>query len=162
MVCLMSLLTTPKIPLFRITLFYGPEDVDESSDIVHCVFNVKKRSWKGGVQVDIQFERSQLESIFRQLDVAPWVDRILKSSPSMERHFYRQRADDLLIQLICFYKLQEYIHQGIQQENSQVSPGQLFEETQLAVGQATESIKRQVVIELDIADGSENQKDSEA
>lgn len=154
----MSLLTTPHIPLFRITLFYGPEEVEGASETIHCVFNVKKRSWKGGVQVGIQLERSQLKVLNERLNFPSWIEGILQSSPMEERQAYRQHAEDLLIQLICFYKLQEYIHQGIQQENVQVDSRQLFKETQDLVCREIEEIKRQILVELDIVDGFEAQQ----
>ena len=153
----MSLLTTPQIPLFRITLFYGPEEMEGASETVHCVFNVKKRSWKGGVQVGIQFKQAQLNVLHESLDFASWIEEILQASPVEDRQAYRRHAEDLLIQLICFYKLQEYIHQGIQQENVQVDASQLFRETQDLVCREIEEIKRQILVELDIVDGFEGQ-----
>lgn len=158
----MSLLTTPQIPLFRITLFYGPEAVVGASNTIHCVFNVKKRSWKGGVQVGIQLKRSQLEAINQRFNYATWLGDVLQSIPGEELQIYQQKAEDLLTQLICFYKLQEYIRQGIQQENVQVTPEQLFEETQEVVYQEMEEIKRQILVELDIVDGFAPSHTSEA
>ena len=38
---------------YRVTFFFGPEAVEERPDHLRCVFNVKKRSWKGGVQVAV-------------------------------------------------------------------------------------------------------------
>ncbi len=158
----MSLLTPPQIPLFRITLFYGPEAVAGASNTIHCVFNVKKRSWKGGVQVGIQLTRSQLEKINQRFNYYSWIEDIVQVVPGEERQNYQQKAEDLLTQLICFYKLQEYIHQGIQQENVQVSPEQLFEETQEVVFREMEEVKRQILVELDIVDGFDASHASEA
>lgn len=158
----MSLLTPPQIPLFRITLFYGPEDVEGASETIHCVFNVKKRSWKGGIQVGIQLDRSQLEVLSQRLNYTSWIEQVLRDIPSTDRDGYRIHAADLLTQLICFYKLQEYIHQGILQENVQVGADQLFEETQEVVCREIEEIKRQILVELDIEDNLENQQSFEA
>lgn len=158
----MSLLTTPKIPLFRITLFYGPEAVIGASNTIHCVFNVKKRSWKGGVQVEIQLKRSQLETMNQRFNYASWLERILQPIPGEEYQIYQQKAEDLLTQLICFYKLQEYIRHGIHQENVQVSPEQFFQETQEVVYQEMEEIKRQILVELDIVEGFDTQDTSKA
>jgi len=158
----MPLLTPPQIPLFRITLFYGPEEVEGASETIHCVFNVKKRSWKGGVQIAIQFEQAQLQILTQRMDFPSWIEHILRSSPNEEREAYRQHAKDLLTQLICFYKLQEYIHQGIQQENVKVGPDQLFEKTQEVVCQESEKIKRQILVELDIVEGFEAEQTFEA
>ena len=158
----MSLLTPPQIPLFRITLFYGPEDVEGASETIHCVFNVKKRSWKGGIQVGIRFDRTQLEVLSQRLNYTSWIEQVLQDIPSKDRDGHRIHAADLLTQLICFYKLQEYIHQGIMQENVQVGADQLFEETQEVVCREIEEIKRQILVELDIDDGLETQQSFEA
>ena len=146
----MSLLTPPQIPLFRINLFYGPEELEGASQIIHCVFNVKKRSWKGGVQVGIEVKKSQLDDLARQCNYQSWLKEVLKGVPDENCEEYRQKAQDLLIQLICFYKLQECIHQGIQQKNVQVGPDRLVRETEEAVCRDMEDIKRQILVELDL------------
>src|SRR5437879_8940855 len=48
---------------FRITFFFGPEEAPDRPVVVRCVFNVKKRSWKGGVQVTVELAAAQLERI---------------------------------------------------------------------------------------------------
>ena len=50
----MSLLTPPTAPQYRVTLFYGPDLAPGDHSRLHCVFNVKKRSWKAGIQVALQ------------------------------------------------------------------------------------------------------------
>ena len=107
----MSLLSPPQIPLFRITLFYGPEAVEGALDTMHCVFNVKKRSWKGGVQVGIVVERSQIQQLEDMLAFQPWIEDCLRKVPGDERDNYRKQGYDLFIQFICFHKLEIYIHQ---------------------------------------------------
>jgi hypothetical protein len=148
-----SLLNPPNIPLFRITLFYGPEVLEGASQTIQCVFNVKKRSWKGGVQVSIELEKSQLEMWDQQFNFSGWLGEALASLPKAERDEYRQKAQDVLTQLICFYKLQEYISSGIQQENVEVGPERLVSETEEALFRGMEDIKRQVLVELDIEAG---------
>jgi hypothetical protein len=146
----MSLLSPPQIPLFRITLFYGPETVEGASDTVHCVFNVKKRSWKGGVQVGIALERTQIQQLERKLGFQPWIEEHLHGVPSDEREDYLKNGYDLFIQFICFHKLGVYIQQGIKQENIQVSGEWLVSETDEAVQREAESIKQQILVELDV------------
>ena len=46
---------------YRVTFFFGPEAVEERPDHLRCVFNVKKRSWKGGVQVAVDVARRHLD-----------------------------------------------------------------------------------------------------
>src|SRR5437870_11999365 len=48
---------------FRITFFFGPEEAPDRPGVVRCVFNVKKRSWKGGVQVTVELAGAELERI---------------------------------------------------------------------------------------------------
>ncbi len=146
----MSLLSPPKIPLFRITLFYGPEVFDGTSDARHCVFNVKKRSWKGGVQVDIVVERSQIQRLMKRIGFQNWLEECLQVVPSDERENYLKQGFDLFTQFICFYKLETYIQQGIKQENRNVPADVLMAETDEVVYREAENIKEHIMVELDI------------
>ncbi len=146
----MSLLSPPQIPLFRITLFYGPDAVEGTSDTIHCVFNVKKRSWKGGVQVGIAVERSQIQQLEDMLAFQPWLEECLRKVPDDEREDYRKQGYDLFIQFICFYKLEIYIRQGIKQENTQVASDALIPETDEVIQREAEKIKQQIIVELDV------------
>jgi hypothetical protein len=148
----MSLLSPPQIPLFRITLFYGPEDVEGASDSVHCVFNVKKRSWKGGVQVEVVMKKNQITRLGGFLQYPLWLEDVLSGIPVEDQGEYLEKSRDLLVQLLCFHKLQAFIHQGIRQENIQL-PGDAFvSETDEAVQREAEKIKRQIYVELDLID----------
>ena len=146
----MSLLSPPQIPLFRITLFYGPEAVEGALDTMHCVFNVKKRSWKGGVQVGIVVERSQIQQLEDMLAFQPWIEDCLRKVPGDERDNYRKQGYDLFIQFICFHKLEIYIRQGIKQENTLVASDVLIPETDEVIQREAEKIKQQIIVELDI------------
>ncbi|MDR4494273.1 MAG: hypothetical protein R3B74_07590 [Nitrospirales bacterium] len=105
---------------------------------------------------------SQLEILNQRFNYGPWLIQVLQTIPDEDRQIYQQKAEDLFTQLICFYKLQEYIRQGIRQENVQVSPEQLFPETQEVVYQEMEEIKRQILVELDIVEGVDTRHTSEA
>jgi hypothetical protein len=153
----MSLLSPPQIPLFRITLFYGPEAVEGASDSVHCVFNVKKRSWKGGVQVDVIMKRDQIIHLEEFLNYPSWLEEVLSDVPVEHRREYRGTGRDLLIQLLCFYKLQALIGQGIHQENAQISGDSFFIELNEVVQRKAEEIKRQISIELDLVEAAEEE-----
>jgi hypothetical protein len=153
----MSLLSPPQIPLFRITLFYGPEDVEGASDSVHCVFNVKKRSWKGGVQVEVVMKKNQITRLEGFLQYPLWLQNALSGIPVEDQGEYLEKSRDLLVQLLCFHKLQAFIHQGIRQENIQL-PGDAFvSETDEAVQREAEKIKRQIYVELDLIDKKNDQ-----
>jgi len=146
----MSLLSPPQIPLFRITLFYGPDAFEGDSETIHCVFNVKKRSWKGGVQVDIVVGRNQIQRLKGTFGFQPWLEELLLVVPSNAREEYVKQGSDLFIQFICFYKLGIYIKQGIKQENTQVSEGLLIQETDEVICREAQKIKQQIMVELDI------------
>ncbi len=146
----MSLLSPPQIPLFRITLFYGPEGVKNDPNSEHCIFNVKKRSWKGGVQVEIVVHSSQVRQLEASLNLPVWFESVLISVPKEEQSDFMMRGRDLFVQLICFHKLQARIQAGIRQENTQVHGNQLVSETaELVLGNASE-IKDRILTELDI------------
>ncbi len=148
----MSLLSPPQIPLFRITLFYGPEQFEGAADTIHCVFNVKKRSWKGGVQVGIVLKRDQIGRLEKQLEVQPWLEEHLGGVPRDEREDFLKTGNDLFTQFVCFHKLGIYIQQGIQQENTQVLGDFLISETDEAVQREAEKIKQQIIVELDVTE----------
>jgi hypothetical protein len=152
----MSLLSPPQIPLFRITLFYGPEAVEGTLDSVHCIFNVKKRSWKGGVQVEVVMHKSQIARLEGILQHSSWLEVVLKGIPVEDRGGYREKSHDLLVQLLCFHKLHVFIHQGISQENIQVSGDALISETDEVVEREAEEIKKQIYIELDLVETGED------
>jgi hypothetical protein len=59
------------------------------------------------------------------------------------------------VQLLCFHKLHAFIHQGIRQENTQVSGDALIAETDEAVQREAEEIKRQIYVELDLVETEE-------
>ena len=42
------------LSLFRVTLFVGPQPVEGKPFTQSTVYNVKKRSWKGGIQVAVE------------------------------------------------------------------------------------------------------------
>ena len=148
--CLMPLLSPPQIPLFRITLFYGPEVLEGASETIHCVFNVKKRSWKGGVQVDIVVGRNQIQQLENQLKFRPWIDELLRVVPKEEREDFVQQGYDLWIQFLCFHKLGIYINQGIKQESTQVLAEQFIPEMNEVIRREVQNIKQQIMVELDL------------
>ena len=152
----MSLLSPPHIPLFRITLFYGPESLEGDLDSLHCVFNVKKRSWKGGVQVAVVMKKNQIERLEGILEHPSWLEDVLSRVPTEDRGEYLRKSHDLLVQLLCFHKLQTFIHQGIRQENIQIPGDSLISETDEVVQREAEEIKRQIYVELDLEGENEH------
>src|SRR3989454_12328655 len=83
---------------FRITFFFGPEAAPDRLGVVRCVFNVKKRSWKGGVQVTVELAAAQLERIRDRGQFGELIEMIrAKVEPEMFAE-YELRARDLFTQ----------------------------------------------------------------
>nr|MBI3614736.1 hypothetical protein [Nitrospirota bacterium] len=147
----MSSQPIPELPPYRITLFYGPEPVEAHPSHVACVFNVKKRSWKGGVQVAIEIDEAQVANAKQVLAFEPWLHKALASIAVEERPDYESRAQDLLIQGLCSLKLDLAIEAGIQQENGRVSAEAFAEALGQAVRLQGDRIKTYILAELDLA-----------
>ena len=109
---------SPKVPQYRMTLFYGPEWDESDSEVLYCVFNVKKRSWKGGVQIVVEITQAQLSQIQEAFNFDQWLRKSLKHLPEIERQDYLGRGQDIFVQQICLLKLQLAINVGITQELS--------------------------------------------
>ena len=73
------------VPPYRITLFYGPEPVDNRPDLLCCTFNVKKRSWKGGVQIAVEVEAAQVVRAKQTAQFERWRENILSTLLDAER-----------------------------------------------------------------------------
>ena len=146
----MPFVSSPGVPVYRITLFFGPELIQADPNILQCVFNVKKRSWKGGVQIVVSVEESQLARAKEALGYDHWLEEILSQVSKEEYSDYALRAQDLFVQQVCYFKLQLAIQQGIHQENTTLDSKMLWEELEENVVQAGSSIKDQVLAELDI------------
>jgi hypothetical protein len=146
----MSDVASPKIPPYRMTLFYGPEPDGSSSDMVYCVFNVKKRSWKGGVQVAVEMSQAQIAHIRERFGFDQWLPTFLVHLPESEREDYLARGQDIFVQQVCLIKLQLAIGVGIQQENSRVPKDFLVAELDKALGKEEVAVKGEILQELDI------------
>ena len=80
----MPFVSSPRVPAYRITLFYGPESMQGVPKTLQCVFNVKKRSWKGGVQIVVAVEEAQLAKVREALQFDHWIEEILAPVPREE------------------------------------------------------------------------------
>jgi len=145
----MSSHPTPDVPPYRITLFYGPERVEGQPVGLHCVFNVKKRSWKGGVQVSVELDEGQIERAKQAAGFAPWLDAALAGLPVEEREDYASRAQDLFVQALCATKL-ELALGSLRQENASLDADTLARELEQAVPAQADRIKAQILAELDL------------
>lgn len=147
----MASASSPQAPLFRTTLFFGPEPMAGVDGAVRCVFNVKKRSWKSGIQVDVHLAGRDLEHAKAVLGYEPWARRAVAAAPPDERDAYRQRAVDLLAQKLCAVKLELALDAGVPQENHVLGGEELVRELEQALPEQETAIKKWILAELDIA-----------
>lgn len=146
----MSSLTPPQLPPYRITLFYGPEPVQGSPARVSCIFNVKKRSWKGGVQVVVEADESQLAEIRRIIQFEPWLKTALASIPEANRAEYESRARDLFVQGTCGIQLDLALEAGLREKNCRIASDALVRKLTQAALERADRIKAQILTQLDL------------
>jgi hypothetical protein len=135
---------------YRVTLFFGPDQVEGKPSTSACVFNVKKRSWKGGIQIAVEITQGQIESSRTAVDFDRWLAGALISLPAGERESLTDRAHDLFAQAVCRCKLDLLLQTGLAQENQGLASGTLDTEFLEAVRGCTGFITSYVASELDL------------
>lgn len=138
------------LPSFRVTLFVGPQPVEGKPFTFSTVFNVKKRSWKGGAQVVVELTQDQNEFGSAAIDFDSWLIRALAGTPSEERPFLEERAHELFIQALSWCKLELLLQSGIEQGNRSLEASAFSEEFRATVKQRAEFILDYVATELDL------------
>lgn len=113
----MTIEHAPEFSQFRVTLFVGPQPVEGRPFTSSCVFNVKKRSWKGGVQVAVVITQSQIEMLSVGMGFSRWLAQALIGLSEEERLSHQERAHELFVQAVCWCKLDLALQAGITQEN---------------------------------------------
>lgn len=143
--------SAPGVPPYRITLFYGPEPVEDRPGLLGCTFNVKKRSWKGGVQVAVEVAEGQVARARDAVGFEAWLERLLSTLLDAERSDYEGRARDLFVQHLCALKLDLAIGAGLKQEHGRVA-GEVFEgELDAALPAHRDRLLAQILAELDLS-----------
>jgi hypothetical protein len=145
-----SSIPSPQLPLFRVTLFYGPEPAEDDPARQMCVFNVKKRSWKGGVQIAVEVSAVQTSRLQQALNFDGWIDTWLATLPEEERLSCESRARDLLIQEICSTKLTLALNVDVPQSNGSLPVNTLVEELDRRVSAEADRIRANILRELDL------------
>ena len=140
----------PQLSLFRVTLFYGPEPAEDDPPRLTCVFNVKKRSWKGGVQIAVDVSMVQALRLQQALNVGAWIAEWLAAVPEEDRPSYERRGHDLFAQEICSMKLALALDLDVRQDNSALSVDTFVEELDRQVVQSADRIKLNILTELDL------------
>jgi hypothetical protein len=141
----------PEPPQYRITFFYGPEPIEGRPGFLGCTFNVKKRSWKGGVQIVVEVDERQIARARDTVGFEAWIARILETLLDAERSDYDSRARDLFTQHLCALKLDLAIEAGLQQESSRIAADALMRELDAAVPQRKDRLISNILAELDLA-----------
>ena len=135
---------------FRVTFFFGPDDVPDRPDVRICVFNVKKRSWKGGVQVSVELTDEQLRRLREMGQLDELIEMIRAKTDPEDFTEYEQRARDLFIQKVCWAKLELAIAAGITQENQTIAARVLMDELERQVLAGRGGIHETILSELDV------------
>lgn len=148
----MSSAPTPQVPQYRITLFYGPERPDGGPPRVHCVFNVKKRSWKGGIQVLVEVGDPQVAHAAEVVGLSAWMKAALDRLPEEDRRAAEARVPDLFAQALCALKLDLVVEAGLPQENATVDHRALGPELDRAVPERADRLLSYVRTELDLSE----------
>jgi hypothetical protein len=142
--------STRDIPYYRVTLFFGPEPVEGQPDVLACVFNVKKRSWKAGIQVSVELSTAQLSGLRRTMRLA---DRLAKSLTALDPHerpHYQERIQDCFVQAVCRCKLDLKLQAGLGQDNQRIHADELTIELDQEAGNRVDSILAYIFEELDL------------
>jgi hypothetical protein len=132
-------------------LFFGPEPVKGEPDTQACVFNVKKRSWKAGVQVSVEIGTNQLSAIRQTIRLTERLTQIFMTLAPEERPVYEGRVADLFAQAVSWCKLDVRLQSGLNQENQRILANELMLELDQAVTTRTEYVVAYVLTELDLA-----------
>lgn len=136
---------------FRVTFFFGPDPVNDRPDLSHCVFNVKKRSWKGGVQVSVQLSRDQIARLSQQIGYREWFMTLLTHVSLEDQEPVLERIDDLFVQALCASKLDLAMEQGLEQANQILAADRFGAELEHLARVRPAAITDYVKAELDLA-----------
>lgn len=148
--CVMDLTSLPELASYRVTLFFGPEPVEKEAGVQACTFNVKKRSWKAGVQVSVEIGSEQLANLRHKVRLVDRLAEVLMMLSPDERPAYQERAEDLFVQSVTWCKLDLGLRAGLTQENQRISAVDFVSELDRAVVARTEYVIAYIMTELDV------------
>jgi uncharacterized membrane protein YheB (UPF0754 family) len=142
---------THDVVAYRVTFFFGPEPVEGKANVVVCVFNVKKRSWKAGIQVAVEISSKQLSSLGRTIQ---WTDRLAKSLMEVEpqeKSNYQERSGDVFVQAVCRCKLDIQLLLGLAQNSQRILAEELIAELDQEISKHSEQLISHILDELGLA-----------
>lgn len=140
----------PEPSQFRVTLFVGPQPVEGRPFTSSCVFNVKKRSWKGGIQVAVVIAHSQIDKLSADMDFSRWLAQSLSDLSDEDLLSYQERAHELFIQAVCWCQLDLALQAGITQENQYLADDTWTAEVRDTVIKRTNFVTSYIASELDL------------
>jgi hypothetical protein len=141
---------SPELSQFRVTLFVGPQPVEGKPFTYSCVFNVKKRSWKGGIQVGVEIDQTRIDAISIETGFPSWLTDVLIKIAPEDRHPYQKRAEELFIQAVCWRKLDLLLQSGISQHNQCLAADTLAPELNEAITRRRDFFTTYIASELDL------------
>ena len=151
----MAIVPSSDLTQNRVTFFYGPEAVEERPDHLRCVFNVKKRSWKGGIQVAVDVALNHLDQARERIRYTSWLAGLVQASSQEEREELTRRADDLFVQSLCTSALNLALQAGIEQVNQQIDAATFSDELHELLDEQPEQVTDRIRLELDLGETSE-------
>ena len=140
----------PELSSYRVTLFFGPEPVEGKPAVMACVFNVKKRSWKAGIQVSVEIAQAHLARLRQEIRLTDRITEALLLLSPDERPAYHARVDDLFAQAVTWCKLDLCLAAGLAQNNQRIGAGDLVPELNHSVTVRAEYVITYVLTELDL------------
>jgi hypothetical protein len=146
----MAVELAPEPSQFRVTLFVGPQPVEGRPYASSCIFNVKKRSWKGGIQVAVLITQNQIDTLSTDVDFSRWLALALIDLANADRLSHQNRAHELFIQAVCWCKLDLALQSGITQENQCLADDIWIAEVRDTVIKRTNFITSYIASELDL------------
>jgi len=135
---------------YRVTLFFGPEPVEGESDVQACVFNVKKRSWKAGIQVSVEVDDEQQSHLLHALRITDRIGEMVMMCAPKERQAHEARVPDLFAQAVAWCKLDLCLAAGMTQEHQRILATEYVSELEHSVVNRSEYVIAYIVSELDI------------
>jgi len=146
----MSVESLTDLSQFRVTLFVAPQPVKGKPFTHATVFNVKKRSWKGGIQVAVELTQVQIDQLNRAIGFPQWLSEALETVSQDERAGYQLRAEELFIQALSWCKLDLLLQSGITQENQCLTADTFVAELNGVATKKRDFVASHVAQELDL------------
>lgn len=139
------------ISAYRVSFFFGPESVEGGADALACVFNVKKRSWKAGIQVVVEVSRSQLSALERTIQLTDRLAERLVVVEAHDRADYQERSSDVFVQAVCRRKLDLQLLPGLAPINQRIPPEELMVELDQSIHEQPDHLISYILDELGLA-----------